>query len=373
MDRIFLSPPHIGELERKYVEEAFNTNWISPAGPHITAFEEELAAYLGEGVHVAALSSGTAAIHLALIILNVGPGDEVICSTFTFSGSCNPIVYTGATPVFVESEPTTWNLDPTVLRTAINDRIAKTGKKPKAIIVVELYGNPARIDEILSVSKEFGIPVIEDSAEALGSTWKGRKLGTFGEFGILSFNGNKIITTSGGGALVSKNREFIEKARFLATQARDNAPYYQHTHIGYNYRLSNVCAGIGRGQLAVLDDRVRKRREIFEFYRENLKNEPDFTFLPEAEGSFSNRWLTTVLLKGIGVTPEKMRLALEEHNIESRPLWKPMHLQPVFNGAPYYGNGLSEKLFNEGLCLPSGTALDYVNLGRIVAYVRAVS
>jgi dTDP-4-amino-4,6-dideoxygalactose transaminase len=371
MDRIYLSPPHIGELERKYVEEAFATNWISPAGPHITAFEEELAAYLGEGVHVAALSSGTAAIHLALIILGVKHGDEVICSSFTFSGSCNPIVYVGATPIFVESDPATWNLDPTFLREAIKDRIEKTRQKPKAIIVVELYGNPARIDEIMAISKEFDIPVIEDSAEALGSSWKGRKLGTFGEFGILSFNGNKIITTSGGGALVSKNREFIERARFLATQARDKAPHYQHSQIGYNYRLSNVCAGIGRGQLALLEERVQKRREIYEFYRKNLENDQYFQFLPEREGAVSNRWLTTVLLKKPGMEPEKMRLALEEHNIETRALWKPMQLQPVFAGAPYYGNRLSEKLFSEGLCLPSGTALDYVNLGRIVACLKS--
>lgn len=372
MDRIYLSPPHMGGLERQYVEEAFNTNWISPAGPHITAFEEELAAYLGEGVHVAALSSGTAAIHLALIILGIRQGDEVICSTFTFSGSCNPIVYVGATPVFVESDPTTWNLDPNALREAVKDRIVKTGKKPKAIIVVELYGNPAIIDDIMAISKEFDIPVIEDSAEALGSTWKGRKLGTFGEFGILSFNGNKIITTSGGGALVSRNKDFIEKARFLATQARDKAPHYQHSQIGYNYRLSNVCAGIGRGQLKVLDERVAKRREIFQFYKENLSNNPNFEFLPESEGAFSNRWLSTVLLKAKGMTPEKMRLALEEHNIETRALWKPMHLQPVFEGAPYYGDRLSERLFSEGLCLPSGTALDYVNLGRIVACLKSV-
>lgn len=370
MDRIYLSPPHMSGLERKYVTEAFDTNWVSPAGPHINAFEEELAAYLGEGVHVAALSSGTAAIHLALIILGVKQGDEVICSTFTFSGSCNPIVYTGATPVFVESDPTTWNLDPNTLREAIQDRLLKTGKKPKAIILVELYGNPARMDEIMSVAEEFSIPVIEDSAEALGSTWRGRKLGTFGEFGILSFNGNKIITTSGGGALVSKNKDHIEKAKFLATQARDKAPHYQHSQIGYNYRLSNICAGIGRGQLEVLDERVAKRREIYEYYKENLKNDPNFEFVPEPEGGFSNRWLSTVLLKAAGISPEKMRLALEEHNIETRALWKPMHLQPVFEGCAYYGNRLSEKLFNEGLCLPSGTALDYVNLGRIVAYLK---
>jgi len=372
MDRIYLSPPHIGTLERQYVNEAFDTNWISPAGPHITAFEQELAAYLGEGVHVAALSSGTAAIHLALIILDVKQGDEVICSSFTFSGSCNPVVYVGATPVFVDSEPVSWNLDPTFLRQAINDRITKTGRKPKAIIVVDLYGNPAKLDEITAISREFGIPLIEDAAEALGSSYKGRKLGTFGEFGILSFNGNKIITTSGGGALVSTNREFIEKARFLATQARDLAPHYQHSQIGYNYRLSNVCAGIGRGQLKVLDERVKARRANYEFYVKNLKNSSNFEFLSEPEGSFSNRWLTTVLIKTPGLYPEKLRLALEKENIETRALWKPMHLQPVFKDAPYYGNGLSERLFNEGLCLPSGTALTQENLGRIVAYLKAV-
>ena len=371
MDRIYLSPPHMGTLERQYVEEAFSTNWISPAGPHITAFEEELAAYLGEGVHVAALSSGTAAIHLALIILGVKQGDEVICSTFTFSGSCNPVVYVGATPVFVESEHTTWNLDPNTLRGAIKDRLAKTGKKPKAIIAVDLYGNPARLDDILAVSKEFDVPLIEDAAEGLGATYRGRKLGTFGEFGILSFNGNKIITTSGGGALVSKSLEHIEKTRFLSTQARDRAAHYQHSQIGYNYRLSNVCAGIGRGQLKVLDDRVKSRRSIYDYYVKNMENGSDYHFLGEPEGTFSNRWLTTVLLKKPGATPEKVRLALEENNIETRPLWKPMHLQPVFSGAPYYGNRLSEKLFAEGLCLPSGSALDYEKLGRIVACLRS--
>jgi dTDP-4-amino-4,6-dideoxygalactose transaminase len=372
MDRIYLSPPHLGTLERQYVNEAFDTNWVAPAGPHITAFEQELAAYLGEGVHVAVLSSGTAAIHLALIILGVKQGDEVICSTFTFSGSCNPITYVGATPVFVDSEPATWNLDPTFLRQAIDDRIAKTGRKPKAIIVVDLYGNPARLDEITTISKEFEIPLIEDAAEALGSSYNGRKLGTFGEFGILSFNGNKIITTSGGGALVSRNRGFIEKAKFLATQARDPAPHYQHSQIGYNYRLSNICAGIGRGQLKVLDERVRARRANFDFYVKNLVNDSNFEFLGELKGSFSNRWLTTALIRRPGVSPEKMRLALEEKNIETRALWKPMHLQPVFKDAPYYGNRLSERLFGEGLCLPSGSALTQESLGQIVAYLQAV-
>ncbi|HZY79668.1 MAG TPA: aminotransferase class I/II-fold pyridoxal phosphate-dependent enzyme [Cyclobacteriaceae bacterium] len=372
MSRIFLSPPHIGDLEQKYVEEAFRTNWISPAGPHITAFENELALYLGEGVHVAALSSGTAAIHLALIILGVKPGDEVICSTFTFSGSVNPVVYVGATPVFVESDHTTWNMDPNFLRQAIVDRVARTGKKPKAIISVDLYGIPARLDEITAISREFDIPLIEDAAEALGSTYRGKKLGTFGDFGILSFNGNKIITTSGGGALVSKNPVHIETARFLATQARDKAPHYQHSQIGYNYRLSNVCAGIGRGQLKVLDERVKSRRSNFDYYAKNLGAGSDFLFLPEPEGAFSNRWLTTTLVRNGGVTPEKLRLALEKEDIESRPLWKPMHLQPVFASMPYYGKNLSESLFNEGLCLPSGSALDDVNLGRVVACLRAV-
>jgi dTDP-4-amino-4,6-dideoxygalactose transaminase len=363
----------MGGLERKFVEEAFNSNWVSPAGPHITAFEEELAAYLGEDVHVAALSSGTAAIHLALIILGIRQGDEVICSTFTFSGSCNPVAYQGATPVFVDSDPTTWNLDPSLLRKAINDRIEKTRKKPKAIIVVDLYGNPAQLNELLEISKEFDIPVIEDAAEGLGSTYHGRKLGTFGEFGILSFNGNKIITTSGGGALVSKNCEFIEKARFLATQARDKAPHYQHSQIGYNYRLSNICAGIGRGQLKVLDERVKSRRAIFDHYSKALDNRSHYQFLNEPEGVHSNRWLTTVLLKAPGTTPERVMTELEKNNIESRPLWKPMHLQPVFKDAPFYGNGLSESLFSEGLCLPSGSALSSVDLGRIVACLKAVS
>ncbi len=372
MDRIYLSPPHIGELEKQYVDEAFRTNWISPAGPHITAFEVELATYLGQGVHVAAVNSGSSAIHLALILLGVQHGDEVICSSFTFSGSCNPVAYLGATPVFVDSEPSTWNLDPNALREAIIDRIAKKGRKPKAIIAVDLYGTPASMDELMAISAEYEIPVIEDSAEGLGSSWKGRKLGTFGEFGILSFNGNKIITTSGGGALVCKTAEKAEKARFLATQARDKAPYYQHSEIGYNYRLSNVCAGIGRGQLQSLDEKVKKRREIFDYYRENLSNGSDFEFLPEKEGAFANRWLTTVLIRKKGVDPEKMRLALEAANIESRPLWKPMHLQPVFSGCPYYGSRLSEKLFAEGLCLPSGSALNYVDLGRIVACVKGV-
>jgi dTDP-4-amino-4,6-dideoxygalactose transaminase len=354
--RIYLSPPHMGGKELQYIQEAFDANWISPAGPHLAAFEHELADYLGEQVSVAALSSGTAAIHLALIILGVKAGDEVICSTFTFSGSCNPIAYQGALPVFVDSEKETWNMDPALLRKAIEDRLKKTGKKPKAIVVVDLYGMPARLEEILAIAKTYEIPVIEDAAEALGSLHQGRKCGTFGDFGILSFNGNKIITTSGGGALVSHNKQWIEKARFLATQARDPAPHYQHSEIGYNYRLSNISAGIGRGQLEVLNERVLQRRTVFDQYRQNLKDVKSVNFMPEPEGFYSNRWLTTALFESFEAR-EKVRMALENENIESRPLWKPMHLQPVFQRYPVYENGVSEFLFERGLCLPSGSAL----------------
>lgn len=358
-EKIWLSTPHMGGDEIKFVQEAFDTNWISPVGPNITGFEEEVAAYAGIG-YCAALGSGTAAIHLALIILGVRPGDEVICSSFTFSGSCNPIAYQGATPVFVDSEAETWNMDSSLLEEAITDRIRKTGKKPKAIILVHLYGMPAKIDELMVIARKFEIPVVEDAAEALGSTYHGKKLGTFGDFGIFSFNGNKIITTSGGGALVSNNASWIQKARFLATQAREPAPHYQHNEIGFNYRMSNVCAGIGRGQLRVLDTRVQQRRTIFDTYQKRLENLPGLSFSPEAKGSFANRWLTTILIdpaKAGGITREAVRLRLERTNIESRPLWKPMHLQPVFEGCPAYINGVTEKLFEEGLCLPSGSSL----------------
>lgn len=359
----------MGGREQVYVQQAFETNWVAPAGPDIQGFETSIANFLGEDVSVAALSSGTAAIHLALIILGVRQGDEVICSTFTFSGSCNPIVYQGATPVFVDSEVETWNMDPTLLKLAIEDRIAKTGKKPKAIIMVHLYGMPAKIDEIMKIAQEFEIPVIEDAAEALGSTFKGQKCGTFGDFGILSFNGNKIITTSGGGALVSKNTQWIEKARFLATQARDQAPHYQHSEIGYNYRLSNICAGIGRGQMEVLEQRVMQRRQVFEWYSKHLA--PDkFNLLPEPLAFYSNRWLTTALIF-TNKSPEQVRLKLEEFNIESRPLWKAMHLQPVFSKSPYYGNGVSEKLFNAGLCLPSGSAMSEEDVKKVVALLNS--
>jgi dTDP-4-amino-4,6-dideoxygalactose transaminase len=348
----------MGGEEMKFVQEAFDTNWVSPVGPNINAFEEELAAYNGIA-HCAALSSGTAAIHLALIILNVTRGDEVICSTFTFSGSCNPIVYVGASPVFVDSESETWNMDPELLKEAIEDRIKKTGKKPKAIILVHLYGMPAKIEEIMSIARQYEIPVIEDAAEALGSSYKGKKLGTFGDLGIYSFNGNKIITTSGGGALVSNNKQWIEKAKFLATQARDPAPHYQHSEIGYNYRLSNICAGIGRGQLRVLDERVRQRRENFSFYERELGDCPGISFSKEPKDAISNRWLTTILIDPaqFGKTREEVRIAFEKENIETRPLWKPMHLQPVFKTWPAYVSEISERLFEQGLCVPSTSSL----------------
>ena len=367
--KIWLSSPHMGDEELKFVNEAFDSNWVAPVGPHIDAFEKDLSTYNGIP-HCAALSSGTAAIHLALIMLGVKAGDEVICSSFTFSGSCNPIVYQQATPVFIDSEHGTWNMDPDRLEEAITDRM-KLVKKPKAIIAVHLYGMPARIAEIMEIAKRYSIPVIEDAAEALGATYEGRKCGTFGDIGIYSFNGNKIITTSGGGAMVSANSEWIQKAKFLSTQARDPAPHYEHSHIGYNYRLSNVCAGIGRGQLKVLDERVRQRRSVFDFYQKHLGNIPGISFQPEAKESFANRWLTCILIdKKHPKTPEDIRLALERENIESRPLWKPMHLQPVFKGASYYGNGVSEDLFQRGLCLPSGSNLSEEDLSRVVEIIQ---
>ena len=370
-EKIWLSPPHMGGDELKYIQEAFVSNWISPAGPHLDAFEKELCEYNGTE-HCAALSSGTAAIHLALIMLGVQRDDEVICSSFTFLGSCNPILYQQAVPVFIDSEAQSWNMDPDLLDEGIKDRIKK-GKKPKAIIAVHLYGMPARIKEIMAIAQKYEIPVIEDAAEGIGSTYFGQKLGTFGDIGIYSFNGNKIITTSGGGAMVSKKKEWIQQAKFLSTQARDPAPHYQHSQIGYNYRLSNICAGIGRGQLKVLDQRVKQRRTNFEFYQRSLGSSFGIKFQPEAEHCFSNRWLTCILLSDRhSVVPEKIRLALEAENIESRPLWKPMHQQPVFKDAPFYGNGVSEDLFKRGLCLPSGSNLRSEDLRRVVDLVKSV-
>ena len=370
--KIYLSSPHMGGKEQDFVNEAFATNWIAPLGPNVDGFEKDLETYLGHGSHVAALSSGTAALHLALIILGVQAGDEVICQSLTFSASANPIVYQGATPVFVDSEPNTWNISPEFLEEAIRTRIMK-GKKPKAVICVHLYGMPAKMDQVVEICNRYEIPLIEDAAEALGSTYKGQPLGTFGAMSILSFNGNKIITTSGGGALVSPTDAFIQKARFLATQARDQAPHYQHSQIGYNYRMSNIAAGIGRGQMQVLPLRVQKRRAIFEFYRNALAGVEAIRFVPEPGNEFySNRWLTAVLVNG-DITREDIRLALEKENIEARPLWKPMHRQPVFSGAPYFGNGTSDQLFEHGLCLPSGSNLTDEELFRVIDQVKKVS
>ena len=368
--KIWLSSPHMGEMELEFVKEAFATNWIAPLGPHVDGFEKDLEAFLQNGSHVAALSSGTAAIHLALVVLGVRAGDEVICQSMTFSASANPIAYQGATPIFVDSEDSTWNMSPEFLEIAIADRI-KAGKKPKAIIVVHLYGMPARMDDIQRIAESYEIPVIEDAAEALGSTYKGKTLGTFGDIGILSFNGNKIITTSGGGAMVSANEAYIKKARYLATQALDPAPHYQHSHIGYNYRMSNVCAGIGRGQMKVLPERIKQRRANFLFYK-NAFSEFTEIIVSEEPGPdyFSNHWLTAIQVNGSTISREEIRLALTAENIDCRPLWKPMHLQPVFSTAPYYGDGTSDKLFDNGLCLPSGSNLTNEDLHRVVSNIR---
>lgn len=369
--RIWLSCPHMCEEEFARVKHVFDTNWIAPVGPDLEGFEADLAAYTGVP-HVAVLGSGTAAIHLALILLGVGHGDEVICQSFTFSGSANPIVYQGATPVFVDSEKTTWNMDPNLLRDAIKAR-RKLGKQVKAIIPVDLYGTPADWPAILEVAREFGIPVIEDAAEALGSSLDGNPCGTFGDLNVFSFNGNKIITTSGGGALLGRDKKLIDRARFLATQARDPAPHYEHSTIGYNYRLSNVLAAIGRGQMRVLDERVRQRRAHFEGYRQALGARSGYAFPGEPKGAFCNRWLTTVIIDPAkaGVSREDIRLALERENIESRPLWKPMHLQPVFRDAPFYGGATAEGLFRDGLCLPSASKMTEEERARVVACLRA--
>ncbi|WP_143542348.1 DegT/DnrJ/EryC1/StrS family aminotransferase [Robiginitalea sediminis] len=362
--KIWLSSPHMGGSEQKYVQQAFDTNWIAPLGPNVTGFEKDLQLYLSDGVEVAALSSGTAALHLGLKLLGVGRGDIVLCQSFTFSASANPIAYLGATPVFIDSEKDSWNISPDLLEEAIRGYLAK-GIKPKAIVAVHLYGMPYKADALRRISHQYDIPVLEDSAEALGSTYHGQKCGTLGTLSILSFNGNKIITTSGGGALVTHSAALKEKAVFLSTQARDNAPHYQHSEIGYNYRLSNVLAGIGRGQMEVLDQRVEARRANYETYRQRLQGLEDISFLQEPEGSMSNRWLTCILT-GSFEQRERIRLALEAHNIESRPLWKPMHLQPVFEQAEHFTDGTSEDLFDRGLCLPSGSNLSESDLNRTI-------
>lgn len=368
MERIILSLAHMGGTEQKYVAEAFETNWIVPLGPLVNEFEHRLEKFLGTD-HVVALSAGTAAVHLALVMLGVGKGDEVICQSFTFSASANPIRYCGAEPVFVDSESQTWNMDPEVMETAIKERKRITGKYPKAIIPVYLYGMPAKIDEIMAVAAKYGIPVVEDSAEALGSDYKGKKCGTFGEYGVLSFNGNKLITTSGGGALVCPSAEASERVKFFATQARENRPYYYHEHIGYNYRLSNVSAGIGCGQMEVIEDHLARRREIHGLYVRALSGIDGIDVHDNPSPDFnSNFWLTTITLdpEVISTTPDELRLALDANNIESRLLWRPMHIQPVYSDSPYYGGTVAEDLFARGLCLPSGSSLSDADIARVV-------
>jgi len=366
--KIWLSSPHMGGAEQKYIQEAFDANWVAPLGPNVNGLEQDLENYLDANAHVGALSSGTAAIHLGLILLGVQTGDEVICQSMTFSASANPILYLGATPIFIDSEQQTWNICPVALELAIQDRIRK-GKKPKAIIAVHLYGVPYQIEAVRAVADTYQIPILEDSAEALGSSYKGQKCGTFGDIGILSFNGNKIITTSGGGAIVTKTAALKEKAIFYATQSRDNAPHYQHSEIGYNYRMSNICAGIGRGQMEVLDEHVALRRLMHDFYVKLFASiEGVEVFEAPNEDYFANYWLSAITIdenKTKGITRETLRLALEAENIESRPLWKPMHLQPIFEKYPYYGGKVAENLFENGLCLPSGSNLGDVDRQRI--------
>lgn len=368
--RLYLSSPHMSGGELPLIHEAFAENWIAPLGPHVDAFEAELAAQTSRS-HCAVLSSGTAALHLALILSGVGPGDQVFCASLTFAASANPIAYLGATPVFIDSEESTWNLDPELLEAAL-DEAGRVGRRPKAVIVVDLYGQPAQLERIATICKHHGVTLIEDAAEALGASSNGRPCGSFGDFSILSFNGNKIITTSGGGALLSNDGEAIAKARFLATQARDPAPHYEHSQIGYNYRMSNVCAAIGRAQLRVLGDRVSARRAHFDAYRAALGELPGLVFMPEAEGTFSNRWLTCLTIDPakFGCDREAIRLALAGENIEARPVWKPMHLQPVFRDAKMVGGTVSNRLFADGLCLPSGSNMSAADRDRVVAVAR---
>ena len=373
-DKIWLSSPHMGGNEQEFVQQAFDSNWVTTMGPNVDGFEQDLENYLGNNSFVAALNSGTSAIHLGLILLEVQAGDEVICQSFTFSASANPILYQGATPIFVDSEPETWNICPIALENAISDRIEK-GRKPKAIIIVHLYGMPCKMDEIQKIANTYQIPILEDSAEALGSTYKGQKCGTFGTIAVFSFNGNKIITTSGGGALICKSKNQKDKTIFLATQARDNASHYQHSKLGFNYRMSNVCAGIGRGQMLVLDNHIEKRRANHKYYVDNLAEISDISFLSEPYESFSNRWLSCIIINPDnkkGISKEMLRQALEKENIESRPLWKPLHLQPIFRNYPYYGTNVSEKLFENGLCLPSSSNLTFHDLERVVTAIKNI-
>ncbi len=366
--KIWLSSPHMGGTEQNFVKEAFDTNWVAPLGPNVDGFENDLETYLGQDVFAAALSSGTASLHLGLKLLGVTSGDEVLCQSLTFAASANPIVYLGAKPIFIDSESDTWNICPEQLEIAIKDRIAK-GKKPKAIVAVHLYGMPYNVEAVNRISSEYKIPVLEDSAEALGSSYHGIKCGTFGDIAILSFNGNKIITTSGGGALVSKQQKHKDRSIFLATQARDNAPHYQHSEIGYNYRMSNITAGIGRGQMEVLDKHVNNRRRNFDFYKKHLSDSSEIRFLDEPSGYYSNRWLTCIETSSYKLR-EEIRLLLAKENIESRPLWKPMHQQTVFADCSTYLNGISDDLFERGLCLPSGSNLEEEDLYRIVSVIK---
>ena len=368
--RVLLSYPHIGSLEQQYVQEAFESNWIAPLGPNVDNFEKELCEEVSVSA-AAALSSGTAAIHLALVLLGVKAGDRVLCSSFTFVASANPILYQQAEPIFVDSERETWNMCPEALRKALESEPIK----PKAIIVVHLYGQSAKMDEIMTIAKEYDIPVIEDAAESLGGTYKGRQTGTIGDFGIYSFNGNKIITTSGGGMLVSNNKELIAKARFLSTQAKDNAPYYEHTQLGFNYRMSNVLAGIGRGQLQVLKDRVASRREVFQHYYESLSEVQAIDWMPELDNTFSNRWLSTCTINPdlTDMKPKELMKELEKENIESRHLWKPMHLQPLFENCKFYSmeeKPYSEYLFEYGLCLPSNSSMSEDEQNRVIEILK---
>ncbi len=373
-ERISLSVPHMSGNEMKYINEAFETNWIAPLGSNVDAFEKEIANYVGAKGAVA-VSSGTAAIHLALILLNVEKGDTVFCSSLTFVASANPILYQGAEPVFIDSEPETWNMSPIALEKAFKEA-AEINKLPKAVIVVNLFGQSAKMDELTSICEKYNVPMIEDAAESLGSTYKGKASGTFGEFGIFSFNGNKIITTSGGGMLVSDNIGALEKARFLATQAREPVRHYQHHMIGYNYRLSNVSAGIGRAQLEILDNRVKRRREIYQLYEQELSNIPSITFMPELQGTYSNRWLTalTINVDFAGVSTYELIDYLESENIEARNVWKPMHMQPLFEGYSFYphlANDVSERLFSNGLCLPSSSSMTIDEQMRVIDCLKS--
>ena len=370
---IYLSLAHMGGHEQDFIKEAFDTNWVVPLGPNVNGFERELSNFIGQDRHVVALSAGTAAIHLGLLQLGVGKGDEVICQSFTFAASANPVTYCGAVPVYIDSEPDTWNMDPVLLEEAILDRKKKIGKYPKAILPVHLYGMPAKMDEICAVALKYNIPILEDAAEAIGSEYKGRKCGTIGEFGVLSFNGNKMITTSGGGALVCRTEEEAKVTMFYATQARENRPYYYHEHIGYNYRMSNICAGIGRGQMLVLDKHIARRRAIHALYSELLKDVDGIEVKQNPSADYnSNFWLTCILAdpQKCGVTVDQIRMELEKENIESRLLWRPMHMQPVYKDNPYYGTNVAELLFDNGLCLPSGSMLTDEDILKVTGKIK---